>query len=72
MRARPTNCGSRMITGVVTPSREAVLSFGLYGSDGHEVEIEAVIDTGFDGFLTLPTRLIQQLRLLDLLDRMAG
>jgi len=47
-----------VITGVVTSSREAVLSLILSAADNAGVEVEAVIDTGFDGFLTQPARLI--------------
>ncbi len=35
----------------------------LAAADGREVEIEAIIDTGFDGFLTLPANLIERLGL---------
>lgn len=52
-----------MITGVVTPAREAVFSLALSAPGGDMLEIEAVIDTGFDGFLTLPSDLIQRLAL---------
>lgn len=47
-----------MITGIVTVAREAVVSLSVRGPNGQEQEIEAVIDTGFDGYLTLPLPLI--------------
>jgi predicted aspartyl protease len=43
-----------MITGVVTPFYEATIRLIMRGLSGQEQEIEAVIDTGFDGALTLP------------------
>jgi clan AA aspartic protease len=52
-----------MITGIVTVAREAVISLTVRGPNGQEQEIEAVIDTGFDGSLTLPLALITALGL---------
>lgn len=52
-----------MITGVVTAEREAILPLRIFGPDDRTVEIEAVVDTGFDGFLTLPAHLIKRLDL---------
>ncbi len=43
-----------MIAGVVTASRQAIIRLTVRGPEGQEQEIEAVIDTGFDGTLTLP------------------
>ena len=37
-----------MITGVVNANREAIIRLIVRRIDGHEHEIEAVIDTGFD------------------------
>jgi clan AA aspartic protease len=42
-----------MITGVVTPFYQATIRLTVRGPTGHEQEIEAVIDTGFDGTLSL-------------------
>lgn len=58
-----------MITGRVTASREAVISLKVRGPDGTEREIEAVVDTGFSGSLTLPSALIE---ILDLEWRQRG
>ena len=52
-----------MIQGVVNASLEAVVSLAVQGPTGHTREIEAVIDTGFSGFLTLPPPLVAELEL---------
>jgi clan AA aspartic protease len=52
-----------MITGVVTTSREAIINLAVRGPAGQEQEIQAVIDTGFDGALSLPSTLIATLGL---------
>ena len=52
-----------MITGVVNADREAVIRLKVSGSNGQEQAIEAVIDTGFTGFLTLPPDSIASLGL---------
>ena len=52
-----------MITGIVNAELEALLRLIVQGLNGDEHEVEAVIDTGFNGFLTLPTELVEQLKL---------
>jgi clan AA aspartic protease len=52
-----------MITGLVTAEREAIIALTVRGFGGQEEPIEAVIDTGFNGFLTLPPPLISGLAL---------
>lgn len=52
-----------MITGVVTAHHEAVIRLAVRGAAGQEQEIEAVVDTGFDGWLSLPPALIAQLEM---------
>ena len=52
-----------MITGTVTAYREAIIRFNVRGPGGEEKTVEAVIDTGFDGILTLPTTVVAALRL---------
>ncbi len=52
-----------MMTGQVTARREAVVSIRLRGMDGTELDVEAVLDTGFDDYLTLPGSLIAVLGL---------
>jgi len=53
-----------MITGVVTSDRQAVIQLTVRGSTGQDQEIEAIIDTGFDGWLSLPSSLIVSLGLV--------
>jgi predicted aspartyl protease len=50
-----------MITGVVNADCEAVIRFRVYGPTGREHEVNASIDTGFNGFLTLLPALVSAL-----------
>ncbi len=52
-----------MITGVVNTKREAIIQVVVHGPNGQAREIDAVIDTGFTGFLTVPSSLIVSLGL---------
>ena len=52
-----------MIAGKVTTDREAVIEFQLAGPARQTREIQAVIDTGYNGYLTLPGHLITALQL---------
>lgn len=52
-----------MIIGVVNSHREAVISLKVRGPQGREEELEAVVDTGFNGWLSLPPSLIAMLGL---------
>jgi clan AA aspartic protease len=52
-----------MILGLVNNYREAVIGLIVRRPTGQEQEIEAVIDTGFNGSLSLPPALIAQLGL---------
>ncbi len=52
-----------MINGKVTANREAVIELDVIGSNQKREKIEAVIDTGFDGYLTLPSNLSSRLEL---------
>ncbi len=42
---------------------EAVVPLGIQGPDGQTLDIEAVVDTGYSGFLTLPVALVDGLGL---------
>ncbi len=48
---------------MVNASHEAVVALSLQGPEGQAQDIEAVIDTGYSGFLTLPTALVSELEL---------
>ena len=52
-----------MITGVVTADLEGVIRLWVRGPSGDREIIEAVIDTGFDGCISLPPTLISRLKL---------
>lgn len=52
-----------MIEGFVNANLEAVVSLSLRGPQGPEREVDAVIDTGYSGSLTLPPSLVAELAL---------
>lgn len=52
-----------MISGVVTDDRQAVIHLTVRGPAGQEQKVVAIIDTGFDGSLSLPSALVVQLGL---------
>ncbi len=52
-----------MITGIVNFYLEPTTRLQLKGNKGQIQEVEAVIDTGFNGFITLPPTLIETLQL---------
>lgn len=53
-----------MISGSVNADREAIIHLRVGGPSGQQQhEIEAIIDTGFTGFLTLPQTLVVALGL---------
>jgi clan AA aspartic protease len=52
-----------MITGRVTADREALIRLTVYATNGRPHEIEALVDTGYSGRLTLPPDLIVMLKL---------
>ncbi len=53
-----------MITGLITSDRQAVIHLTVRDPTGQEQKIDAIIDTGFDGWLSLPSSLILFLGLL--------
>ena len=52
-----------MIEGVVNAAYEPLIALAVQGQSGQSRDIEAVVDTGFNGFLTLPTTLVSELGL---------
>ena len=52
-----------MIEGKVNAAYEAALTLTVEGPEGLAREIEAVVDTGYNGFLTLPPILVGELDL---------
>jgi clan AA aspartic protease len=53
-----------MIQGVVNARYEAVVRFRVRGPGGTELDMDAVIDTGFTGSLTLPFAVVAVLGLV--------
>jgi len=47
--------------GIVNSDLEAVLELKFQDKNGQEQLIEVIIDTGFNGYLTLPSKIIEQL-----------
>ena len=52
-----------MIQGEVNTAYEAVITLSVQGPEGQAREVDAVVDTGFTGFLTLPPALVTELGL---------
>ncbi len=52
-----------MMTGQVTANREAVIELEVVSSEQRKEKVEAVIDTGFNGYLTLPSDVVSRLKL---------
>lgn len=52
-----------MIEGAVNAALEAVVALSVEGPSGHKRDINAVIDTGYNGVLTLPPAIVQELDL---------
>jgi clan AA aspartic protease len=52
-----------MITGIVNADFEPIINISICGSDGKIYTQEAIVDTGFNGWLSLPPDLIAQLNL---------
>ena len=53
-----------MITGTVNADYEAVIRLFVHGPSGTVHEVNAMIDTGFNGFLSLPLALVTTLGLM--------
>ncbi len=52
-----------MLKGHVTPDRVAILVVDVHGGEGQVASLEATVDTGYDGFLTLPKSIVEELDL---------
>ncbi len=52
-----------MIAGIVNADFEPIIPLSICGSDGKVYTQDAVVDTGFNGWLSLPPNLIAQLNL---------
>ena len=52
-----------MIEGAVNAFYEPVVPLSLRGPTGQTLEVEAVIDTGYNGLLTLPSSVVTELGL---------
>lgn len=53
-----------MMSGVVNADLETILRLHVQATSGSPYEVETVLDTGFTGFLTLPSALIAVLGLM--------
>lgn len=52
-----------MISGIVNVDFEAIISLSICGSDGKIYTKDAIVDTGFNGWLSFPPDLIDRLNL---------
>ena len=52
-----------MIEGAVNAAYEAIVPLRIQGLEGQTRDINAVVDTGYSGFLTLPAALVDELGL---------
>jgi clan AA aspartic protease len=52
-----------MVRGIVTPNRQARIDLTVFSSGGQPYDIDALVDTGFNLFLTLPAATIAMLAL---------
>ena len=52
-----------MIEGQINDQYEAIITLTVNSPDGVTEEVEAVVDTGFNGFLCLPETVVQRLHL---------
>ena len=50
-----------MISGTVRPNRRAIVPVDLRAADGQFQSFNFILDTGFDGDLSLPTQILQGL-----------
>ena len=50
-----------MISGAVWPNRRAIVAVALLAADGQFKPFDFTLDTGFDGDLSLPSQILQEL-----------
>ena len=53
-----------MVQGVVNDQLEAMVDLSIVGPSGQTRDIEAIVDTGFNGFLFLPADVVTELGLV--------
>ena len=63
VRPLPSGAEETMLEGYVDESRQPRVAITLVGPDEQLLAVDAVIDTGFDGSLCLPTTLAAQVEL---------
>lgn len=56
-------CPSAMIKGRVDGNQQALVTIDVMDGEGNPQSLEAILDTGFTGYLTLPTGSIRRLGL---------
>ena len=52
-----------MITGQVSNDREAIITLEILGPQEQKTAVQAILDTGYDGEISLPGELIRQIGL---------
>ena len=52
-----------MLIGKVTAENQAVVPIEVHGYEGHKAHVDATVDTGYNGYLTLPRSLVDELDL---------
>ena len=53
-----------MKIGEVAPNKEAVVKLTVFGPNGQQHEVSAILDTGYTEYLTLPPAMIAALGLV--------
>ena len=62
----PLAFGRGMIRGRVGPGRRAFVEIVLTGNQGQSLSIDAILDTGFEGYITLPPDVVSSISLATL------
>ena len=58
--AAASECPTPMIRGKVSGNQQALVTVEIMDGEGCPQSLEAILDTGFTGYLTLPTESIQR------------